>query len=108
MQVHKENQTIQEGIDKYKYDPQKAFIVEKGDCLWNAVKAILKNKNGVEPTDAQIQKGVRAFVFENNFEFTDNNGIKGYKPGLQVKQVDLDNEEYQNLVRVGNKVVKRQ
>ena len=107
-ELTEENRRIEEGISTYTYDPQAAFRVQKGDCLWNAVKAILKNKNGKEPTDAQIQQGVYAYMYAHDYEFTPNDGVRGWVPGKEVNQIDLDKPEYQNLVRVGNKVVKRQ
>jgi len=65
----------------------------------------LTNKNGVVPTDAEIIYGIRAMAKENNLEYTpDHMRIKGWKPGLEIKQPNLDDPNNKNLRIVNNKV----
>lgn len=64
---------VDEQVKKYSYNPGEAYKVEKGDCLWNIVKGLLKDKLGTEPTDKQILEGVRKWVEEDEtLAYTDD------------------------------------
>ena len=67
---------------------QDGHVVEAGDNLWNIAKAHLKEKNGVNPTNAEILAETKRLMEVNGLNFADNNGKVLIRPGDFIKYGD--------------------
>ena len=67
---------------------QDGHVVEAGDNLWNIAKAHLKEKNGVNPTNAEILAETKRLMEVNGLNYADNNGKVLIRPGDFIKYGD--------------------
>ena len=73
---------------------QGIYTVVKGDCVWNIAKARLKEINGTDPTDAEIQKEVYRIMDKNKDASSENGTIK----------LEWEPDHYHVMIRPGDKI----
>ena len=73
---------------------QGIYTVVKGDCVWNIAKARLKELNGTDPTDAEIQKEVYRIMDKNKDANSENGTIK----------LEWEPDHYHVMIRPGDKI----